>query len=167
MLGTCIKLYFTLSERHQMYQAYLSEGFMCDLILRVKNSTAFYPELYGGSVKDAVRQFGFTENNTKVSAEVMYRGTLYKQGQFLVTHNMDLIEFGELALILIKDEDVHFLLRKFVTEFIPEYHLHELKHQTEIMHCMKINDLADFCPLTSYMMNEKRVIPLKHSVMSH
>lgn len=114
-----------------------------------------------------MRQFGFTENNTKVSAEVMYRGTLYKKGQFLVTNNMDSIQFGELALILIKDEVVHFLLRKYVAEFIPAYHLHELKNQTEIMHCVKINDLADFYPLTSYMMNEKRVIPLKHSVMSH
>lgn len=75
---------------------------MCDLTLRGKNSTAFYSELYGDSVKDAVRQFGFTENHTKVSAEVKYRGTLYKKGQFLVTNNMDSIQFGELALILIR-----------------------------------------------------------------
>lgn len=150
-----------------MFQAYLSEGSMCDLTVRVKNSTAFYQELYGDSVKDAVRCFGFTENNTKVSAEVMYRGTLYRKGQFLVTNNMDSVEFGELALVLIKDEVIHFLLRKFVAEFLPEYHLHELKNQTEVMQCVKINDLADFYPLTSYVMNEKLVIPLKHSVMSH
>lgn len=48
-------LCFTLSERHQMYQAYLSEGSMCDLTLREKNSTAFYPELYGDFVKDPVK----------------------------------------------------------------------------------------------------------------
>lgn len=54
---------------------------MYDLILRVKNSTAFYSELCGDSIKDAVRQFRFTEDNTKVSAEVMYRGMLYKKGE--------------------------------------------------------------------------------------
>lgn len=160
-------LCFTLSERLQMFQAYLSEGSMCDLTVRVKNCTAFYQEPYGDSVKDAVRDFGFTENNTKVSADVMYRGTLYKKGQFLVTNNMDSVEFGELALVLMKDEVVHFLLRRFVAEFIPEYHLHELENHTEVMPCVKINDLADFYPLTSYVMNEKLVIPLKHSVMSH
>lgn len=84
-----------------------------------------------------------------------------------MTNNMDSIEFEELALILIKDEVVHFLLRKYVAEIIPEYHLHELKNQTKIMHCVKINDLTDCYPLASYMMNEKRVSPLKHSVMSH
>lgn len=84
-----------------------------------------------------------------------------------MTNNIDSVEFGELALVLRKDEVIHFLLRKFVVEFIPEYHLHELKNQTEVMQCVKINDLADFYPLTSYVMNEKLVIPLKHSVMSH
>lgn len=86
----------------------------------------------------------FTLNNTKISAEVMYRGTLYRKGQFLVTNNMDSVEFGELALVLRKDEVIHFLLRKFVAEFIPEYHLHELKNQTQVMQCVKINDLAYF-----------------------
>lgn len=96
----------------------------------------------------------------------MYRATLYKKGQFLVTNNADSIEFGVLALILIKDEVIHFLLGKYAAKFLPTYRLHELKNQTEIMHCVKIYNLADFYPVTPYMMNEKMVIPLKHSVMS-
>lgn len=58
-----------------------------------------------------MRHLCFTETNAKISLEIIYKGTLYKKGQFLLTRSDDLVEFGELTLILIKDETVvHFLM---------------------------------------------------------
>ena len=65
----------TLSERHQMLQAYLSAGSVGQTVLQVKGASPFYSVLYSKSIQDAVRQFGFTETNTKVTVEILYKGT--------------------------------------------------------------------------------------------
>lgn len=85
-----------------------------------------------------------------------------------MTRSDDLVEFGELTLILIKDETVvHFLMRIFAADFLPQYHLHALNKETERIQCININDLLDFYPLTSYIINGHQAAPLKHSVLSH
>ena len=69
-------------------------------VFQVKDGSPFYSGLY--SIQDTVRQFGFTETNTKVTVEIIYKGMSYKKRQFLFTGNIDSAQFGELALILIK-----------------------------------------------------------------
>ena len=84
-------------------QAYLSAGPFGQTVLQVKGGSPFYLVLYSKAIEDAVTPFSFTETNTKVTTEVLYMGTSYKKGQFLVTGSMDSVEFGELVLILIKN----------------------------------------------------------------
>lgn len=85
-----------LSERHQMLQAYLSAGSFGRDILQVKDNSPFYYIyilvllillLYNEGIQDAVRQFDFT--NTKVTVQMVYKGTSYKKGQFLVSGSID------------------------------------------------------------------------------
>ena len=68
-------LCFTLSERHQMMQAYLSAGPFGQTVLQVKGGSPFYPVLYSKAIQDSVTPFSFTETNTKVTTEVLYMGT--------------------------------------------------------------------------------------------
>ncbi|KAF7649573.1 hypothetical protein LDENG_00139370 [Lucifuga dentata] len=89
--------------------AYLSAGSTGQPVFQVKDGSPFYSVLYSKAIQDAVRQFGFTETNTKVTVEMLYKGTLYKKGQFLVTGNIDSVEFGELLLILIKKKMILFI----------------------------------------------------------
>lgn len=56
----------TLSERHQLCQAYLTVG-PCPPALQIKGSSPFCPELYSEAVKNAVSQFSFSETQTKVA----------------------------------------------------------------------------------------------------
>lgn len=157
----------TFSQRHQMLQAYLLEGSVYQT-LQVKESSVFYCELYSEPIKDAVRLFGFTDTNTRASEEIEYKGTLYKRGQFLVTRNVDSMEFGELLLIFLKhDTIIHFLMRVFIAEFLPDYHMYSVHKQSDTIQCVNISDLADFYPLSSYMINGHQVVPLKHSIFSH
>ncbi len=160
-------LCLTLSERHQLLQAYLSAGSMSKPVFQDKDGSPFYSGLYSESIQDAVRQFGFTETNTKVTVEILEKGTSYKKGQFLVTGNIDSMQFGELVLILIKNDTVHFLMSVYTSEFLSGYHLYSVRKDNEKMQCLNISDLIDFYPLPSYIKDGYQIIPLKHSVLSH
>lgn len=51
----------TLSECHQMYQAYLLAGQECSKLLQVKDSCGVYHNLYSNTIKHAVRELAFSE----------------------------------------------------------------------------------------------------------
>lgn len=155
----------TLSERHQMYQAYLLAGQECSKLLQVKDSCAFYPNLYSNTIKHAVRELAFSESNTTVTTDIQYKGTAYKKGQFLVYRN-EYMEFGELLLILIhNDTSVYVLMDIHKGTFLSEYHLYSVTKDSLGLQCININDLPDFYPLVSYILDGYQVIPLKHSIV--
>lgn len=157
----------TLSERHQMFQAYLSAGPGYSQLLQVKDSCTFYPDLYSDAIKHAVREFGFSENSTSVSTEIQYKGTSYKKGHFLVSKNDESMEFGELLIILIQnDAAVYFVMDIHKADYHSEYHLYSVTKQSTRLQCLNMNDLVDFYPLPSYIVDGHQVIPLKHSVLS-
>lgn len=157
----------TLSERHQMLQAYLSAGSACSQFLQVKNSCAFFPNLYSETIKNAVCNFHFSGNDTSVSTEIQYKGTTYKKGNFLVSKNDECLELAELVVILIRENAaVYFVVNAHNSDYLAEYHLYSVVAPSTGMMCVHINDLVDFYPLSSYIINGHRVIPLKHSVLS-
>lgn len=87
--------------------------------------------LYSEAIQDAVRQFGFSETNTKITVEMLYKGTSYNKGTFLVTRNIDSMEFSELVLILIQNDTVHFLVSRYITEFLSQYHLYSVRKDND------------------------------------
>jgi hypothetical protein len=154
----------TLSERHQMYQ--VLAGQECGTLLQVKESCAFYPNLYSDTIKHAVRELAFSENDTKVTTDIQYKGTAYKKGQFLVYRNDEYMDFGELLLILIQnDTSVYILMDIHKGTFLSEYHLYSVTKDSLGLQCINIDDLPDFYPLVSYILDGYQVIPLKHSIV--
>lgn len=158
-------LCLTLSQRHQMLQAYLTADSLGQAVLQVKDSSPFYVALYSGVIQDAVREFGFTETDTKVAVEMSYKGTLYKKGQFLVT-GKDYVNFVELGLILLKNDTIYFVVSKYNTVFLPHFHMYSVKKENDEMCCLNIYDLADFYPLPSYWKDGYQLVPLKHGVLA-
>lgn len=75
-------LSYSLSDRHQMLQAYLSASSTGQAVFQVKDISAFY-------IQDVVRQCGFTESNAKVTVEMLYKGTSYKDS-FLLQRTLTL-----------------------------------------------------------------------------
>lgn len=111
--------------------------------------------------------FDFSENSTCVSTDIQYKGTIYKKGNFLVSKNDESMEFGELLIILIKnDTEVYFVTAVHNADYHSEYHLYSVKKDCAMLLCLKISDLVDFYPLTSYVVSGHQVIPLKHSIFS-
>lgn len=157
----------TFSERHQMFQAYLSAEVGSTRMLQVKNGCPFVPNLYSDEIRNAVAGFDFLESDTCVSTDIQYKGTSYKKGDFLVAKNDESMEFGELVVILIQhDAAVYFVLDMYTSDYHNEYHLHSVTKLTPQLLCLNITDLVDFYPLKSYIIDGHRVIPLKHSVLS-
>ena len=103
-----------------------------------------------------MREFSFSQHNTTVSTDIQYKGTSYKKGHFLVSKN-DLIK---------NDASVYFVVDIHRAEYHPEYHLYSVTKQSSRLQCLNINDLVDFYPLPSYMVDGNQVILLKHSVLS-
>lgn len=97
----------------------------------------------------------------------MYRGTSYKKGLFLVLKNGEWTEFGELLIILIQnDAAVYFVMEMYKADYHSEYHLYTVIKQSTRVQCLSSNDLVEFYPLSSYIVNGYQFIPLKHSVLS-
>lgn len=158
----------TLSEIHQMFQAYLSAGSGCSLLLQVKNSCTFVPNLYSDAIKHAVSDFGLSENNIGLSTEIPYKGTSYKKGDFLVSKKMthdEFMEFGELVILIQNNAAVYFVLDMYTSDYHNEYHLYSVTKQNTQLLCLNIKDLVDFYRLTSYVIDGHQVIPLKRSVL--
>ncbi len=144
----------TSSEGHQMFQAYVSAGPGCSQLLQVEDSCTLYPSLYSDAIKHAVREFGFSDHNTSVSTDIQYKGTSDKKGHFLVSENNESIEFGELLIILIQnDAAVYFVVDIHKADYHPEYHLYSVTKQSTWLQCLNINDLVDFYPLPSYIVD--------------
>lgn len=111
--------------------------------------------------------FSFTERNTKIPVDVQHNGILYRKGQFVVTKNDDLVEFGEIILILVKDDaTLYFLMRMYEGEFLSDYHMYSVKKDTGRLECKLVSELIDRCPLSCYIINGTQIVPLKHSVLS-
>ena len=160
-------LCLTLSERHQMFQAFLSAGSVSPPALQIKDGSPFYSELYSEQVKGTILHFGFTERNTKNPGDVQYNGIIYRKGQFVVTKNDDSVEFGEIILILVKDDfALHFLMRVYDGEFLSHYHMYCVKN-TGRLECRLVSELIDMWPLSYYINNGYHIVPLKHSLLSH
>lgn len=105
----------TLSERHQMFQAFLSAGSVTPPALQIKDSSPFYSEFHSERcVKDTIFNFGFTQRNTTTSVDVQHNGIIYKRGQFVVTKNDVSMEFGEIILVLVKNDFALYLLIEYM-----------------------------------------------------
>lgn len=71
-----------------MYQAYLLAGQECSKLLQVKDSCAFYPNLYSNTIKHAVRELAFSESNTTDTFST--RALHIKKDSFLCTAMMSI-----------------------------------------------------------------------------
>jgi len=76
----------TLADRHQLLQAYLSEGSFFPSVLVVDAVMDFQVKTYNTDVQEAVGYFNFHRSNTVVTHKAIYKGTTYKASIHTHTH---------------------------------------------------------------------------------
>ncbi|KAJ8051033.1 hypothetical protein HOLleu_04451 [Holothuria leucospilota] len=75
----------TLPERHQLLQAYSSEGQLFPDSLKTDRGTAFEPGLYSSSIQNAVASRSILQHTyAQVSDEVSVFGTEYRKGMYVI-----------------------------------------------------------------------------------
>ncbi|CAM4569903.1 unnamed protein product [Leuciscus chuanchicus] len=96
-----------------------------------------YLDSRNDTLNHAVSEFGVSENDTIDSTEIQYKGTSYKKGDFLVLNNDESMEFGELVIILVKDNaTVYFLMDTHKSDHLPKYHLYSVTQQKVSKHIL-------------------------------
>lgn len=154
----------SLANNHQLLQSYMNSSFFFPPALQVKNSSPYHAELYSSKIGKAVEESLVTPDF--ISTEVRFHGTLYRKGYFLCLKNDESVEFGQLELILIKEnKNVYFLVTPHSSSYMPEYGLHKLGESAKEMLCINADQCLDFYPLAAYSLLTMKVISLKHSVL--
>lgn len=99
------------------------------------------------------------------STELKWKGTLYKKGFFLCLSQGETIEFSQIEIMLVKeDEHVYFVTPHDVT-YLPEFGLYEVKEARQSMQYWKAELKLDDYPLPAYKHFGTKVISLKHSIV--
>lgn len=155
----------TLSERHQLYQAFINTG---DRFIsrELYNFMPFQKELFNKSIVKAIEEI-YSGKNLHYSNKVVYKGTEYRKDMFVVLARQEcLLKFGQIMLILIINEQIYFAvaIKTALYEASNTFILNNNNEQENII-CVHVTNLLDYYPLDKYEIKEKSIIVLKHAVL--
>lgn len=158
----------TLSERHQLLQAYLSAGSLFPPVVQVSRGDGFYAGDYNNSIQASTAAFNVIQGSTLAANEVIYKGTKYKKSMYIaIKQDDDGLHMGEIKLILIQCNDSVFFVvsRQKAVELVDKgvLLLTEIDKESNYI-CVKQEDLLDYYPLVQYKMNDLPVIIFHHSL---
>ena len=106
---------FTLSERHQLSQAFQHLGGMFPPVLNAANLMEYDAEIFSDKIQKAINSLGFNAKSLTTTYQIKYKGTSYKKDLSVITEvfNDNLI-FGQIILAVIHEgKDVYMLVKKF------------------------------------------------------
>ncbi|CAM1294702.1 Uncharacterised protein g1088 [Pycnogonum litorale] len=158
-------LCLTLTERHQLLQAYRCAGSFFPDETDMKRSIPLHLDTYSEAIQDTLQVFGLTPED-QVSYDITYRGTTYKKGNFLVVRKEeDMLLFGEIIFMIKSQTEVYYLLRAHQSVYNFDLHVYLLTcNDRHNYMCLKNTDLLDYYPLCAYGNKKNVMIPLKHAV---
>lgn len=155
----------TMANKHQMLQAYLSEGSVFRDDVCADRAMEFDIHMFATNVQEALASIGFCEAETMVSNMVTYKGTLYKKGMILV-HGVseDALEFGKIMCIVIHlREKVYFVVQKCQSCVLAHLGLYCISEDNDVA-CICSDSLLDYHPLQEYRLCSTNVVTLHHAV---
>ena len=159
----------TMSERHQLLQTYYSSGSVLPAEIEVKSAIPLHPDLYTQSVTDQVQKVNLSADNSVVSQEISYNGTVFKKGLYVPvgTTEDDVYTFGCIMMIVVKNGKCPYVVvRLCQTTYLSDLGVYKLldEHETDShrVSCIAICDLLDWFPLPAYSIEGQQVVVLKH-----
>jgi len=160
----------TLADRHQLLQAYLSEGTFFPPQLIADSTLQFHVKLYAPDIKRAVSDMNFNPRHTIVASKATYRGTSYKPGIFVVMREIDNgLLLGRVVLILVhRGDSLFFILEKCRSIRCLDMGTLCVQETDDgcDMECVSCNQLLDYYPLVTYRKEFVTHIILHHAVQS-
>lgn len=164
-----INICHTFVERHQLLQAYYSNGSLFESSVYFQDSIPFDVELYSDCVKDAFKNHNISESPEEVvtSLSGIVRGSKYRKDDYVAIESTQAgIIFGKIVMLFQHTQTcrVCFLIKKVEAEFKPEMGFYQLLNIAQpIYECCDFSALKSYSPLPSYTKNNKEIIVLKYS----
>lgn len=156
----------TMSEKHQLLQAYKQTSSFFQNAVEVKKSIPLMLETYNVAIQSAMKTCQLLEN-AEVSMEVTIKGTLYKKGKYVVLGKGEHgLLFGEIHFMIVTSSQVYFMVQEQQSEFSELLHVYILHESTlnSPYKCVEHNTLSDYYPLSAYRRGQSLMIALKHAV---
>ncbi|KAJ8043354.1 hypothetical protein HOLleu_10405 [Holothuria leucospilota] len=161
----------TLSEQHQLLQAYISSGSLFDNCLQFGKCMRMNIDLYSKPIKTALyTHYKCSETIAclEVAETVIANNILYEMGCFVVLEGQcDSYLLGRILLIVKQGKDnVNFILQSCSTYRWEELGILCVTHEeAEKVLSATPSELKDFYPLYSQRIQGCEVIALKHAIL--
>lgn len=172
-----INVTHTMSNRHQLLQAYYSSGSLFGSEMEFQNACEFIPDVYSKDISNAVSSFLHSRDDNSeyyTFTKVLFRGINFKTGQFIVLHSCDgnNLMFGKIMLMLSKKTanccNLLFVVQRHTSDLIVEKRLYQLHPQSPrsgpSVVCKGATDLLDLNPLPGHVVRGEVMVYLRHSV---
>lgn len=155
----------SLSERHQLLQAYQSCGNVFCPELIMSDCTRFYSDLYDSQVKGALTAFNVSHSNAVVTDRITVRGTCYANDMLVILScELGNVTVGLIACIVVKEEkSVLLVLRQKSASLDPDRGVFEVESVGGPFTCKRIDELLDYFPVRHYHRGGRQLFVLKHS----
>ncbi len=108
-------LCLTLSERHQLFQAYLQAGSLFAPVVVAEKATEFFLEDFNDYIRESVSNYDFGPHNTLIANEATVKGTKYKKNMLVsIDENSEGLVIGKIVIILIQNHSTVYFLTENV-----------------------------------------------------
>ena len=161
--GNFVNAAQTLATRHQMLNAYLLETgvFEPEMQCTYDSSTQYAP--------DVLNMLSMSCDTSKASVckSVVYRGTHYTAGQYVVLSKRDLdVVAGKVMMLAQLENEVLLVVNMCLAHFVFALGVHELVPSGGDLSCIAISNLHDYYPLFPYnIVHGCSHLVLKHQIV--
>lgn len=159
----------SLSEKHQLLQAYIETGSMFEEI-SLDNSVPFHIHLFEAGIKTAVlKMLGEQAHSALFTVKLCFHGIEYRKDMFVVLQRIEKqLIFGKIKFILLLNNNICFVLSVVESEFINQSNVYLLiQNQKEKVECIPHENLLDFYPLQECQTVDGNLIVLKHAIVDN
>ena len=157
----------TLSERHQMLQAYNGAGSLFPSRVTATSMTTFYSDLYSPEIKRVTEARNLNSYNACAGDMVTYDGTMYRKGMYVVLDdNENNPILGCIKIVLVQENvNVFLVVAKHTSFLLPEFGILGVNTQDIETLCVSLSELHDYYPLPMYSFRSDCVLTLHHALV--
>ncbi|KAK3929752.1 Dynein heavy chain, cytoplasmic [Frankliniella fusca] len=158
---------YSLSEKHQLYQAYLRLGGGDYETFSATERVLFYFNLYSQDLQTAVYQAELVGDIHECS-KFDYKGADYQKGKVVVMaqehYNCNVV-MGRISLLLVDDFRAFLVLEVLKTEFVAAMRVFQLKERIKY-ECVALDSLLSSDPLHVYTLDNSPCVKLKYGLVA-
>lgn len=162
----------TLSERHQLLQAYLAGTSVINDQVRFENMHDLDLSVYSDAIKSVIEELDLNLTNACICQSVNMKGTEYRNGMFVVLEANDMgLVLAKIMMLLVLNAsvaEIYFVVEAYQSERLVNMGIHCINAADNFLHmqCLRVDSFLDYYPLHKYDVGNLWLLPLHHAMPS-